>query len=62
MTRDEALDNAISACTELMQLCAETDDFATGEAAFQARRHLTSRKYDLKAEAVRAKTKKCLPR
>jgi hypothetical protein len=40
MTRDEALEQAIEACTQLMQTAAEYFDMETAEIASEARRTL----------------------
>jgi hypothetical protein len=40
MTRDEALEQAIEACTQLMQIAAEYFDMETAEIASEARRTL----------------------
>lgn len=40
MTRDEALEAAILACTDLMRICAEYFDMETAEIAAEGRRKL----------------------
>lgn len=67
MTRDEALENAIAACTRLMTTCAEYSDMETAQIAADAQRKFVARRgvaavSRMERERGLTPTKRCLPR
>jgi len=67
MTRDEALEQAIEACTQLMRTCGDYDDMPTAAIAAEFQRRLIARRSDLQVKRMErerglTQTKRCLPR
>lgn len=65
MTKDEALEAAILACTDLMRICAEYQDMQTADIAAYAQRALCNRRSHMQVARMEERLglkKRCAPR
>lgn len=54
MTRDEALEAAIAALTQLMRVCSEYSDLTTAQVAAEAQTRLVRRRSDVQVGKMEA--------